>query len=76
MEGGLQNKGDKVQQEECRHDIEEEVELGYKEGGEGEEERMKEKKMKEKEEEMESFADGSTCHSIPSGALRADKPDS
>ena len=76
MEGGLQNKGDKVQQEECRHDIEEEVELGYKEVGEGEEQRMKEKKMKEKEEEMESFADGSTCHSIPSGALRADKPDS
>ena len=54
----------------------EEVELGYKEGGEGQEEKMKEKKMKEKEEEMESFADGSTCHSIPSGALRADKPDS
>ena len=71
MEGGLQNKGDKVQQEECREDIEEEVELGYKEGGEGQEE-----KMKEKEGEMESFADGSTCHSIPSGALGADKPDS
>ena len=37
---------------------------------------MKEKKMKEKEDEMGSFADGSTCHSIPSGALGADKPDS
>ena len=54
-----------------QEDIEEEVELGNKEGGEGQEE-----KMKEKEEEMESFADGSTCHSIPSGALGADKPDS
>ena len=47
MEGGLQNKGDKVQQEECREDIEEEVELGYKKGGEGQEEKMKERKMKE-----------------------------
>ena len=35
---------------------------------------MKEKEMKE--DEMWSFADGSTCHSIPSGALGADKPDS
>ena len=42
----------------------------------GNEEKMKEKKMKEKEDEMGSFADGSTCHSIPSGALGADKPDS
>ena len=54
-----------------QEDIEEEVEVGYKEGGEAQEE-----KMKEKEEEMGSFADGSTCHSIPSGALGADKPDS
>ena len=70
----MQNKGDEEQQEKCRRILGRRWSLERRWRGTRGEDEGGEKKTKE--DEMGSFADGSTCHSIPSGALGADKPDS